>query len=58
MSSKVRNLARSKARYMMEKDGRRIFGWGRNVRKNGKSVRESLFARAWRDYASSKGGSK
>lgn len=57
MSSKIRSLARSKARFLMRKDGRSIFGRytceeGNPKGKRSGTVRKSLFAKVWRDYAS------
>lgn len=58
MSSKIRSLARSKARFLMRKDGRSTFGWYTTVevpardKRTGGSKRQSLFAKGWRDYAS------
>ena len=57
MSSKIRSLARSKARFLMRKDGRSTFGWYTGEERNPKgkrsgTVRKSLFSKAWRDYAS------
>ena len=61
MSSRVRSLARSKARFGMNQEGRRIFGWYTTVetpvrnKRTGKvqlvNVKKSLFSKAWRDYA-------
>lgn len=58
MSSRIRSLARSKARFLMNQEGRRIFGWYTTEKvpvrdkRTGGSKRQSLFAKAWRDYAS------
>lgn len=58
MSSRMRSLARSKARFRMNQEGRRIFGWYTTEelpvrdKRTGRSKRKSLFSKAWRDYAS------